>query len=125
MKTWDAVGSRIAEAEGEAASVSEQDQDDIGHFVVEDTRDKVYEEGYLVPPVPYDENAVPASRRAWVPDFHDQLIPKRKGFISDFVFHTRGIMTPTLASIWSALFVLQSAIKREAWLQWYPKPLEH
>jgi len=123
MNTWDSVRSNIASVEGESADIAAADQDDIERFTVEDTREKTYEEGYTKPPVPYDENAIPPEMREWVPDFHDQLIPKRKGFISDFIYHTRGIMTPTLASIWSALFVLQSAIKREAWLQWYPKPL--
>lgn len=86
-------------------------------------RDEVYIEGYTVPPKPYYEEAIPAQRRLWKPDFHDHLIPRNKSFISDFVYHTRGIMTPTLACIWSALFLLQSVIKREAWLRWYPKSL--
>lgn len=88
-----------------------------------DLRPETYLEGYSEAPKAYDETRIPVERRGWVPDYHDQLIPKRRGFINDFVYHTRGIMTPTLASMWSALFVLQSAIKREAWIEWYPKPL--
>ena len=99
MNTWDSVRSNIAAVEGESADIAAADQDDIERFTVEDTREKTYEEGYTKPPVPYNENAIPSEEREWVPDFHDQLIPKRKGFISDFVYHTRGIMTPTLASI--------------------------
>jgi hypothetical protein len=35
----------------------------------------------------------------------------------------RGFEAPTLSCIWTALFVMSSAIKREAWLQWSPKKL--
>jgi len=87
------------------------------------TREESYIEGYIKPPEPYIEELVPPEKRLWVSDFYDYLVPKRKSFLSDFVYHTRGIMTPTLACIWSVLFILQSVIKREAWLQWYPKPL--
>ncbi len=74
-------------------------------------------------PEPFDEEAVPLERRNWVRDYGDQLVPKTKGFITDFVYHTRGYMIPTLACIWSGLFLLSSAIKREAWLKWMPTTL--
>lgn len=59
----------------------------------------------------------------WVPDFYDKALPRSKGFISDFIYYTRGFETPTLSCIWTALFVMASAIKREAWISWAPKPL--
>lgn len=80
-------------------------------------------EGYAVPPIPYEEEAIPMSKRNWVGDYGDQVIPRGKGFITDFVYHTRGYMIPTLACIWSALFIMSSAIKREAWFSWEPKSL--
>ena len=86
-------------------------------------REESYIEGYMYPPRPYYEESIPLNRRLWKPDFYDHLIPREKSFVSDFIYHTRGIMTPTLACIWSALFLLQSVIKREAWLKWYPKSL--
>lgn len=74
-------------------------------------------------PEPYDEEAVPKNLRNWVDDYGDKAIPKGKGFITDFVYYTRGYMVPTLACIWSALFVLSSAIKREAWVKFGPLSL--
>jgi len=121
MKEWDQLigsedGNVPVEHEGAAAK-------EKAAVPAESEEEEVRLEGYKKAPVPYDEEAIPVERRKWVADYHDQLIPERKGFISDFVYHTRGIMTPTLASIWSALYVMQSAIKREAWLQWYPRPM--
>ena len=86
----------------------------------EDDRDP---NGYESPPIPGDEGKVKKEKRNWVPDYGDQVIPTGKGFITDFVYHTRGYMIPTLACIWSAIFLLSTAIKREAWLEWMPKAL--
>jgi len=80
-------------------------------------------EGYIEAPSPYNANDIDEQFRDWMPDYHDQLVPRRLSFLSDFVYHTRGIMTPTLACMWSALFLLQAAVKREAWVKWHPKPL--
>jgi hypothetical protein len=80
-------------------------------------------EGYSEAPSPYNADDIDEKFRDWMPDYHDQLIPRRLSFLSDFVYHTRGIMTPTLACLWSALFLLQAAVKREAWIKWHPKPL--
>lgn len=87
------------------------------------TEEEVYriediKEGYTEPPVPYDE--VKAEGEDWCEDYYDQAIPTSKGFITDFIYYTRGFETPTLSCIWTALFVLSSAIKREAWYQWAP-----
>jgi len=74
-------------------------------------------------PIPFDEEKIPIKERNWVGDYGDQVIPSGKGFVSDFIYHTRGYMIPTLACIWSSLFLLSSAIKREAWLKWMPTAL--
>lgn len=119
MGSWDEMGF----GGGHSVPVAGLGEDGGGHGEPAVTQERPKLEGYRVPPIPYVEEDTPLETRKWVADYHDHLIPKRKGFISDFVFHTRGIMTPTLASIWSCLFLLQSAIKREAWLKWHPKPL--
>lgn len=76
---------------------------------------------YKEPPVPYKEEDDPDI--FWKPDPGDIAIPKRKGFLTDFLYATRGVETPTLISIWSALFTLSTYIKREAWLRWFPQRL--
>lgn len=81
------------------------------------------QDGYKMPPIPFNESAVPADQRDWVYDYGERAVPNRRGFITDFVYHTRGYETPTLGAVWSALFILSSAIKREAWMQWCPRPL--
>jgi len=88
--------------------------------------DEVYrpediKEGYHEPPVPYEEQM--AEGEHWVPDYYDQAIPTAKGFITDFVYYTRGFETPTLSCIWTALFILSSALKREVWFKWAPDGL--
>jgi len=84
-------------------------------------RPEAIKEGYESPPVPYEEK--PAPGEEWCPDFYDQAIPERKGFITDFVYYTRGFETPTLSVIWTALYILSSALKREAWFKWAPDGL--
>lgn len=77
----------------------------------------------IAKPEPFDEEAISKSLRNWVSDYGDKAIPKGKGFITDFIYYTRGYMVPTLACIWSSLFVLSSAIKREAWIKFGPLSL--
>lgn len=95
----------------------------------EELRDLQYEQahtghdGYSFPPEPYREELIPKDERNWVPDYGDQVIPRGKGFVTDFVYYTRGYMTPTLACIWSALWLLSTVIKREAWVEWHPTGL--
>ncbi|NJL70582.1 MAG: DUF3987 domain-containing protein [Candidatus Competibacteraceae bacterium] len=71
----------------------------------------------------FDEMRIPKCEQNWIPDYGDGVVPRGKGFITDFVYHTRGYMIPTLACIWSALYVLSAAVKREAWLKWKPEAL--
>jgi len=49
--------------------------------------------------------------------FND-LIPR--GWLSDFIYMTRGVETPTKLSLWTALWVISTALKRQTWLEWYP-----
>jgi hypothetical protein len=77
--------------------------------------------GYNIPPTPYrEEDDV---NRFWVRDLYDNAIPKQKGFITDLIYHMRGMEVPTMFTIWSALWLLSTVVKREAWLKWYPRPL--
>ena len=72
-------------------------------------------------PKPYDESK--ASDHFWKADSGDELLPKRKGFITDCVFRHRGKQVSVLFTVWTTLFVLSSAIKREAWLRFGGKKL--
>lgn len=72
-------------------------------------------------PLPYDESK--AKDIFWKPDDGDEILPKRKGFLSDCVYRHRGKQVSTLFTVWSTLFVLSSAIKREAWLRFGEKRL--
>ena len=78
--------------------------------------------GYVEAPTPYDEVRC-KSDPMWYRDYYDDAIPSSKGFITDIIFHSRGYETPTLSVIWTAIFILSSAIKREAWMAWTPKHL--
>ena len=74
-----------------------------------------------LPPKPYDESK--AKDRFWKDDPGDELLPSRKGFITDCVYRHRGKEVTTLFTIWSTLFVLSSTIKREAWIRFGAKNL--
>jgi hypothetical protein len=72
-------------------------------------------------PIPFDESAAPD--RFWNVDPGDELLPTRKGFVTDCVFRHRGKEITTLYTIWSTLFVISSAVKREAWVHFGSKKL--
>ncbi len=57
----------------------------------------------------------------WSPDPFDSSIDGLRGFLSDFILATRGIVTPSIFSVWTALFIISSMMKRDAWLRWYPQ----
>ena len=71
-------------------------------------------------PVPYDESQI--KDKFWVEEPFDKYLPK-KGFLTDFVLATRGIETPAHLCFWSAVWVLSSALKRDAFFKWFPDPL--
>ena len=50
-------------------------------------------------------------------------LPRKGGFIRDFVFATRGMETPTSFSCWNAIYLISSVLRRDVWLKWFPKPL--
>lgn len=52
----------------------------------------------------------------------DRALPKQLGFVTDYVYHLRGIEAPTLFSIWGSLHMIASIVKREAWMNWFPDP---
>lgn len=85
------------------------------------TTEEIVLQGYTSAPSPYREEDDPD--RFWTKDLYDSAIPKRKGFITDLIYTMRGMEVPTLFTIWSALWLLSTVIKREAWLQWYPRSL--
>jgi hypothetical protein len=72
-------------------------------------------------PVPY--NDCPQDDFVWNADPGDEVLPSRKGFITDCVFRHRGKEITTLFTIWSTLFILSSAVKREAWIRFGTKRL--
>lgn len=76
-------------------------------------------DGTLWVPVAYREEDDPD--KFWSPDLCDYAMPKQKGFISDLVYFMRGMEVPTLFTVWSALWLLSTIVKREAWLKWYPR----
>jgi len=58
----------------------------------------------------------------WQVEPWDVNIPKG-GFIEDMVWATRGIETPTKFAVWGALMIISIALKRGAWMKWFPKEL--
>lgn len=70
----------------------------------------------MTPPQASDESADPD--RFWKPDASDHLLPG-PGWISDCVYNMRGTQVPTLYTIWSCLWALSSAAKRDCWLDWH------
>ena len=60
--------------------------------------------------------------KPYKPDGADNYLPK-PGFVTDFVNLGRSTESPTLFLIWGALWTLSTVLNRNAWLQWYPKPL--
>jgi len=69
----------------------------------------------ILKPEPYDEDM--CYNKFWKPDPFDMYLPRRKGFITDFVFRHRGMEIPTIYTVWSALAALSMAAKRDAWLK--------
>jgi len=66
---------------------------------------------------------MPEPPDAWWPaEPFDKAVPQG-GWIADFVHATRGVETPTKFSAWSAIFVLSSTIRRDAWFRWFPSPV--
>jgi hypothetical protein len=65
------------------------------------------------------EAFVPLTPPPYVVEDDDKCIPA-PGFISDFVASLRGVETPTLFCVWSALWVLSTLSARLSYLDWLP-----
>ena len=62
---------------------------------------------------------VPPLPLPYVPEVDDAILPS-PGFVTDFVASLRGVETPTLFCVWSALWVLSTLSARLAYLDWLP-----
>ncbi len=71
-------------------------------------------------PIPYNENEI--KDKFWSEEPFDKFLPG-KGFLTDFILATRGIETPTHMCFWSAVWVISSVLKRDAFFKWFPDPL--
>lgn len=60
--------------------------------------------------------------RTYATDDADRLLTI-PGFVTDYVNCLRGMEAPTLMGIWGALWTVSSALARDAWIKWFPKPL--
>jgi hypothetical protein len=67
-------------------------------------------------PVAYDESK--DKNRFWDADPCDDVIPTVPGFVSDCTYYTRGCEVASLFVVWSSLFAIASAVKRDAWMKW-------
>jgi hypothetical protein len=68
-------------------------------------------------PIPFDENDEP---QFWsYKDPGDSALPSSGGLIRDMVYFLRGTEAPTLFTIWSTLWAVSTALKREAWVKWF------
>ena len=70
---------------------------------------------YVDPPEELEEDQV-----GWSPEAWDSNLPKRGGFVRDFVYGTRGFEAPTIFSAWTSLFCVSAAVRRSAWMALYP-----
>ena len=66
------------------------------------------------PPTPYPVNF---KQELWTPDAWDSLLPE-PGFITDLVTATRLVEAPSKFIVWSAIFIISTLVKRDAWLRW-------
>lgn len=74
-------------------------------------------------PEPFNEADLPKEQRFWPDEPWDAFLPKPAGFLNDFVFYTRGVAAPTPFAFWTAVSMVSSVIKREAWIPWGLKQL--
>ena len=81
------------------------------------TMDDLMITGKTKPPVPYDEKLCP--QPFWPRSDFEDFLPS-KGFITDYVYATRGIESPTRFCAWAAVWILSTIIYRDAWLDWGP-----
>jgi hypothetical protein len=56
-------------------------------------------------------------------DFGEQCLPSNEGLITEMVYAMRGSETPVIYLIWAGIVSINSMLKREAWIEWYPHKL--
>jgi len=78
---------------------------------------QIYVNSLTPAPVPFIEED--AKEVFWPREAFDSVLPS-PGFITDYVLATRGVETPTKFALWSAVFILSTALYRDAWLDWGP-----
>ncbi len=66
------------------------------------------------PPEPFTDDDI--KDKFWRPEPFDDILP-HKGWITDLIYTTRGIETPTSFSLWAAIWTVGSALRRDAWHQ--------
>lgn len=106
--------SRSRKRSDKPSSPFEEEQD---RYFVKEFPDKIHSLS-IIP----DAFVEPDEAKPYPEDSFDKVVPPG-GFVSDYVNACRGIETPTLHLMWSALWTVSSALKREAWIRWYPKKL--
>jgi hypothetical protein len=72
------------------------------------------------PPIAFDEGQ--DEDRFWEEEEWDSLLPRRKGWITDYIYASRGFEAPTAFALWSGFFTISSALRRDAWIDWSPLP---
>ncbi len=72
-------------------------------------------------PKPFDESKDP--NPFWIGKYDDpfDVFAEPKGFMTDLIYYLRGTEVPSVYTIWTSLVIVSSVVKREAWLEWYPK----
>ncbi|MCK5605488.1 hypothetical protein KAR91_26585, partial [Candidatus Pacearchaeota archaeon] len=89
--------------------------------IVQEVRDTIEKDNKCVF-IPFREEKIPEANREWNEEPWDRLKPQG-GFVTDFIYATRGIETTTKMAMWTALATLSATIRRKAWLEWFPRPL--
>lgn len=82
-------------------------------------RFQIYRYSPSSPPIPYKDSDM---TKIWEDEKWDKNLPQ-PGFITDLIYATRGIETPTKFAAWSGLYAMSTVLKRDAYLSWGFKPL--
>lgn len=64
---------------------------------------------------PFNEKLDPRHHKWQNEDYTDKFIPNIDGYITDFIYATRGREITSLYGIWASLFLISSVVGRDAW----------
>ncbi|DBA35003.1 TPA_asm: DNA primase [Caudoviricetes sp. vir526] len=78
-----------------------------------------FEELGTAPPKAFKE----PKEKPYTPDEIDKLFEENPSFVTDFMNLGRAVESPSLFLVWGALWTISSALNRNAWLSWYPRPM--